>query len=180
LQPGIGTHYSKTRCCERRSAALPENMLLQLRVGAASSVRAALVSNGLMQRIEVGRSRQIMHLVEDLRSTSIWRRHCYIAPPPRVAGECVVVSRRSRLRGQAVAKRVHPRTRFPSLTAAFRAVPLVCCDLPLRRHQLLFRCLRLAGRVGIDRLGCRRAQRLGARCGGLLQPFQILVQTLLC
>jgi hypothetical protein len=37
-----------------------------------------------------------------------------------------------------VAKRVHPRARLAFLTAgaaAFRAIPLVCGDLPLRCHQ---------------------------------------------
>ena len=46
-----------------------------------------------------------------------------------------------RHRCQAVAKRVHSRTRFALLSlraAAFRGVALVCCDLPLRRHDTNF------------------------------------------
>src|SRR5258708_31667810 len=90
-------------------------------------------SNREKQRVEVLGSRQIMHIDEnfdalnfDLAETVVHRVQA------RVVGEWVVVSQGGggldRNRGQAVAKRVHPGTRFALLSAgaaAFCAVALV-------------------------------------------------------
>src|SRR5258706_2543464 len=103
-------------------------------------------SNSSMERVEVLRYRQIINIVEnfhafnfDLAQTLVHRIDAGIV------GECAVVSGAGggidRHRGQAVAKRVHSRTRLAFLTtgaAAFGAIALICCDLPLRRHQLAF------------------------------------------
>jgi hypothetical protein len=91
--------------------------------------------NGRMECIEVVRSRQVMNIVESLEPFNF-----DLAEPlihliqEGVAGGYGAVCGSRDLRGQAVAKRVHPRTRFASLSpraAAFRAVALVRCDLSL-------------------------------------------------
>ena len=121
-------------------AALSKNMLLQLRMRTLRvAFKCGEPSNSGVQHVEVLRYRQIMHIVEslntfnfDLAQTLIHRIHA------RVVGGCVVVSgaggRIDRHRGQAMAKRVHSRTRFAFLSlraAAFRGVALVCGHLPL-------------------------------------------------
>src|SRR5258706_7153010 len=103
-------------------------------------------SNSRMEHVEVLRYRQIINIVEslhpfnfDLAQAPVHRIHA------RVVGGCAAVSGASggidRHRGQAVAKRVHSRTRLAFLTAwtaAFCSIVLVRRDLPLRCHQLAF------------------------------------------
>src|SRR5260221_5529841 len=93
-----------------------------------------------MQRIEVLGSRQNINLVEsldafnlDLAETLTHRIN------RRVIGGCIAVGASNGSRGQAMAKLVHPRTRFAFLTAwatTFRAIAPVRRDLPLRCHLL--------------------------------------------
>src|SRR5260370_38715332 len=93
-----------------------------------------------MQRIEVLRSRQNINLVEsldafnlDLAETLTHRVN------RRVIGGCIAAGASNGSRGQAMAKRVHSRTRFALLSAgaaAFRAIPPVRRDLRLRCHWL--------------------------------------------
>src|SRR5258708_15519418 len=122
-------------------------MLLQLCVGA---LRVAFERRGppnsSIERGHVLGPLQIMHFVEnllafdfDLAQALIHRTHA------GVVSEWVVVRRSGgcidRHRGQAVAKRVHPRTRLALWTAgaaAFCVVALVRRVLPLRRHGLTF------------------------------------------
>src|SRR6478672_2192076 len=82
-------------------------------------------SNGHMQRVEVLGSQQHMNLVEsldafnfdlaetifDLAETLTHRIN------GRIVGGCVAVGTGNGRRGQAMAKRVHPRTRLAFLTA---------------------------------------------------------------
>ncbi|SRR6266446_1917866 len=102
------------------------------------------LANCDMEIFEVLRFRQAMNFVEnldafnfDLTETLVHRVHA------GVVDGCVVVTGADgaidRHRGQAVAKRIHSRSRFAFLSAgaaASGAVALVCCDLPLRRHWL--------------------------------------------
>jgi hypothetical protein len=125
-----------------------------------------------MERVEVLGYRQIMNLVEnldafnfDLAQTLKHRIH------GRVVGGGVIVSGGGidRHRGQAVAKRVHPRTRFALLTAgasAFGAIALVCCDLPLRRHGSYFRDANAAASFSamVFSAAKRSARRWLSRC----------------
>src|SRR5216683_622237 len=104
-------------------------------------------SDGLLEGVEVLGSRQGINGVEhlepfnlDLAETVIHRVHA------RIVDGCVVVTGAGggidQHRGQAVAKRVHSRTRLAFFTAGaatFSAITLVCCDLPLRRHGTYFR-----------------------------------------
>src|SRR5258706_8223499 len=96
-------------------------------------------SNSGMEFVEIMRCRQIMNIGENLKTfnfdlgqTLIHRIH------GRVVGGCVVVRGAGggidRHRGQAVAKRVHPRTRFAFLTAGPRLFA------PLRRFAAICRC----------------------------------------
>src|SRR5260370_33421848 len=99
-------------------------------------------SDGLMEGVEVLGSRQLINVVEDLEpfnldlaETVIHRVHA------RTVDGCVVVDGAGvgidQHRGQAVAKRVHSRTRLAFFTAGaatFRAIPLVYRDRPRRRH----------------------------------------------
>src|SRR6185295_13119016 len=97
-------------------------------------------SNGHMQRVEVLGSQQHMNLVEsldafnfDLAETLTHRIN------GRIVDGCVAVGAGNGRRGQAMAKRVHPRTRLAFLTAwaaTFRAIAFVRRDLPLRCHGL--------------------------------------------
>src|ERR1700681_3191158 len=100
-------------------------------------------SNSTMEGAQVLRFRQIMHIDENLDAFNFDLAETLIHPTnTRVIGEWVIVSCAGSLdpqRGQAMAKRVHSRTRFAFLTAgaaAFGAVPFICRDLPLRCHQL--------------------------------------------
>ncbi len=85
------------------------------------------------------RCRQIMNIGENLKTFNFDLAQTLIHRiRGRVVGGCVVVCGAGggidRHRSQAVAKRVHPRTRFAFLTtgaAAFGAIALICCDLPL-------------------------------------------------
>src|SRR6476660_9667094 len=96
-------------------------------------------SNGLMERVEGLGCRQVINVIEglnpfnlDLAETVIHRLHERIIG----CGAISVGGGIDRRRGQAVAKRIHSRTRFAFLTtwaAAFRGVPLVRSYLPLRR-----------------------------------------------
>src|ERR1700687_5009072 len=95
-----------------------------------------------MDRFEVLGTRQIMDVVESLDSFNFDLAETLIDRVlARVVGRCGAVSGGGidRHRCQAVAKRVHSRTRFAFLTAwaaTLCAIALVRSDLPWRRHQL--------------------------------------------
>src|SRR6266516_7828501 len=119
-------------------------------------------SNSGIERVEVLRFRHVINVTEnlyalnfDLAETLIHRLHA------GVVGGCVVVSGAgggvNPHRVQAVAKRVHPRTRLALLAggaAAFGTIALVSRDLPLRRHRHLLSQRQNGGVVLSD--GCFR------------------------
>jgi hypothetical protein len=118
-------------------------MLPQLRMrplGVAVQRREA--PNSRMEFIEVVRSRQVVNIVDSLEPRNFDLAELLIhLIQEGVVGGCGAGCGSRDLRSQAVAERVHPRTRFALLSpraAAFRAVALVRCDLSLRRHGPYF------------------------------------------
>ena len=103
------------------------------------------LSNGVMERVKVLGSRQGINFVEglnlfnlDLAKTVVHRLY------RRFIGYGAIIGGRGigRRRGQAMAKRIHSRTRFAFLGAwavAFCTISLVRRYLPLRSHLSYFR-----------------------------------------
>src|ERR1700732_2647237 len=100
------------------------------------AVQRREASNGRMQPVDVVGSRYIMNVVKRLNPFNFDLAETLIHPI-HVVGGCNAHGGGRGLRGQAVAQRVHTRTRLALLTeraAAFCAIALVCGDLPLRCH----------------------------------------------